>query len=80
MVVEILIYYIFHLRIMDIIYTHFQSASGKFVIEGPGLCVGDLILSSQEQTIIICSCLERAFKAGKKAKAKEIKAVFDDES
>jgi hypothetical protein len=61
-------------------FTYFKSASEKFVIEGPGLATGDIRAEIEEQAIIICKALERAFKAGKKAKAEEIKRALDDKT
>ena len=58
------------------IYKYFTSASGKFVITGPGFAAGCFTQETEEQAKNACTCLNDAFGAGKDSKALEIRRAL----
>lgn len=59
-------------------YRHFPSASGKYIIEGPGVIPGFISIKDESQAYEICQALTKAFKAGKTSKAQEIKRALEE--
>lgn len=60
-------------------YSCFESASGKFVITGPGIYPGELVrTNSQDEAISMCRILNEVYKAGRRNKAAEIKKALND--
>lgn len=59
------------------VYSYSPLCAGKFVVNGPGVISGNLIETEESQAVTMCWILQAAYKAGKVAKAQEIKRVLE---
>jgi hypothetical protein len=58
-------------------YSCYENERGRFVITGPCIAVGDLVLNTKVEATVHVRFLNEAFKAGRRAKMAEIKQALE---